>query len=100
MLSDINGYKTKQEWFLGKGSFGSVYKAEKDEKYYAIKIFQTEYLKTEYRNRLDREIKAIQKINHPNVVKFHDYGTFMDKEFEYFYIVMDLIDGKPLTEYI
>lgn len=100
MLSDINGYKTKQEWFLGKGSFGSVYKAEKDGKFYAIKIFQTEYLKTEYRNRIDREIKAIQKISHPNVVKFHDYGTFMDNEFEYFYIVMDLVEGRSLTEYI
>ena len=100
MLSNINGYTTKQEWFLGKGSFGSVYKAEKNGKFYAIKIFQTEYLKTEYKDRLDREIKAIQKITHPNVVKFHDYGTFTDKEFEYFYIVMDLVDGKSLVDYI
>lgn len=100
MLSNINGYKTKQEWFIGKGSFGSVYKVEKDGKFYAIKIFQTEYLQSEYRNRLDREIKAIQKISHPNVVKFHDYGTFVDNEFEYFYIVMDLVEGKPLTEYV
>lgn len=100
MLSNINGYITKQEWFLGKGSFGSVYKVEKDGIFYAIKIFQTEYLKTEYKGRLDREIKAIQKISHPNVVKFHDYGTFVDKEFEYFYIVMDLIDGKSLTDYV
>lgn len=100
MLSNINGYTTKQEWFLGKGSFGSVYKAEKDGKFYAIKIFQTEYLQTEYKDRLDREIKAIQKISHPNVVKLHDFGTFTDKEFEYFYIVMDLVDGKSLTEYI
>ncbi|MGI8420012.1 MAG: serine/threonine-protein kinase [Candidatus Levyibacteriota bacterium] len=100
MLSNINGYKTKPEWFIDKGSFGSVYKAEKDGKFYAIKIFQSELLKTEYKSRLDREIKAIQKISHPNVVKLHDFGTFMENEFEYFYIVMDFIEGQSLTEYV
>ncbi len=101
MLSNINGYKTKEEWFLGKGTYGSVYKAEKDGKFYAIKIFQTEFLKSEYgKDRLDREIKAIQKISHPNVVKLYEYGTFKDKEFEYFYIIMDLIEGKTLIDYI
>lgn len=100
MLTNIDGYVTKPEWFLGKGSFGSVYKVEKDGMFYAMKIFQTEYLMDEYKDRLDREIKAIQKITHPNVVKFHSYGTFIDNEFEYFYIVMDLIEGKALTEYV
>src|SRR3989344_1063571 len=100
MIPEVNGYKTKPEWFLGKGSFGSVYKAEKGGKFYAIKIFQSELLKTEYKDRLDREIKALQKISHPNVVKLHDYGTFKDKEFEYFYIVMDFVDGRPLKDYV
>ncbi len=100
MIPEINGYKTKEEWFLGRGSFGSVYKAEKDGKYFAIKIFQTEFLKDEYRKFLDREIKALQKIDHPQVVKFHESGTFTDKGFEYFYIVMDYIEGKKLSSYI
>lgn len=100
MLPDINGYKTKPEWFIGKGSFGAVYKAERDGKFYAIKIFQSELLRTEYKARLDREIKAIQKITHPNVVKFHDFGIFKEHEFEYFYIVMDLVEGRPLSDYV
>lgn len=100
MFSNINGYTTKSEWFIGKGSFGSVYKAEKDGQFFAIKIFQSELLQTEYKNRLDREIKAIQKIDHPNVVKVYDFGKFKDNEFEYFYIVMGLVEGKPLTEYV
>lgn len=100
MLNNINGYITKPEWFIGKGSFGSVYKAEKAGKFFAMKVFQSELLQTEYKDRLSREIKAIQKINHPNVVKFYDFGKFKDKEFEYFYIVMDLVEGKPLTGYV
>lgn len=100
MIPEVNGYKTKPEWFLGKGSFGSVYKAEKDGKFYAIKMFQSELLKTEYKDRLDREIKALQKISHPNVVKIYNYGIFKDKDFEYFYIVMDFINGRRLKDYV
>lgn len=100
MLSDVNGYKTRPEWFIGKGSFGSVYKVEKNGAFYALKVFQSELLKTEYKSRLDREMKALQKISHPNVVKFHDFGTFKENEFEYFYIVMDFVDGQPLTNFV
>lgn len=100
MLSNVNSYNIKPEWFIGKGSFGSVYKAEKAGKFYAIKVFQTELLQTAYKDRIDREIKALQKITHPNVVKIYDFGKFKDNEFEYFYIVMDFIEGKSLTEYV
>lgn len=100
MITSINGYATKDEWFLGKGSFGSVYKAEKDGKYFAIKIFQTELLKDEYKKFLDREVEALQKIDHPQVVKIHESGIFTDKGFEYFYIVMDFVEGNKLTSYV
>lgn len=100
MLSDVDGYKTKPEWFIGKGSFGSVYKVEKSGKFYAMKVFQSELLKTEYKVRIDYEIKALQKISHPNVVKLHDFGTFKENEFDYFYTVMDFVDGQPLTDFV
>lgn len=100
MLSDVNGYKTKPEWFIGKGSFGSVYKVEKSGKFYAMKVFQSELLKTEYKVRINHEIKALQKISHPNVVKLHDFGTFRENEFDYFYTVMDFVDGQPLTNFV
>jgi serine/threonine-protein kinase len=100
MLPNVNGYTIKSECFIGKGSFGSVYKVEKNGRFFAMKIFQAELLQTEYKDRLDREIKAIQKISHPNVVKLYDFGKFKDNEFEYFYIVMDLVEGKTLSEYI
>ncbi len=100
MISNIAGYHTKEEWFLGKGSFGSVYRAEKDGKSYAIKIFQTEFLKDEYKKFLDREVDALRKIDHPQVVKFYESGIFSDKGFDYFYIVMDFIEGKKLSTYV
>ena len=98
--SNIDGYNTKQEWFLGSGSFGAVYKAEKDGKYYALKIFRSELLQTEYKKRIDVEIKAISKVTHPNVVKLYGHGKFSDQGFDYFYIVMDFIEGVTLTSYV
>ncbi len=100
MVSNVNGYTIKPEWFIGKGSFGSVYKVEKSGNFFAMKVFQSELLQTEYKDRLDREIKALQKISHPNVVKVYDFGQFKENEFEYYYIVMDLVEGKPLSEYV
>lgn len=100
MVSEVNGYKTKSEWYIGKGSFGSVYKVEKGGIFYAMKVFQSDLLKTEYKARIDQEVKALQKITHPNVVKLHDFGTFKENEFEYFYTVMDFVDGQQLSNFV
>lgn len=82
---------------IGTGSFGAVYKAEKDGRNYAIKMIRTDILHSSAKARLDSEIKAIQKVQHPNVVKLHEHGTFTENAFEYVYIVMDLVEGVTLT---
>lgn len=101
MIGNINGYITKEEWFLGRGGFGSVYKAEKDGNFYAVKIIQTEFLKTDYdKARLQREVDALKKINHDRIVRYYEHGVYEDKGFEYFYIVMDYVEGTNLKEVI
>jgi eukaryotic-like serine/threonine-protein kinase len=48
------------------------------------------------RDRLDREIQALQTINHPNVVKLIEY-TFSSKPGQWrHYIVEEFIDGQDL----
>lgn len=37
--------------FVGSGSFGSVYKAEKQGKYYAIKVFREAYILEQYKQK-------------------------------------------------
>lgn len=98
MDQHINGYEQWQ--LIGTGSFGAVYRVVKDEKHYAIKVIRTDILHQSARARLDNEIKAIQKIQHPNVVKLYEHGSFTDNAFEYVYIVMDLIEGKTLSHYV
>lgn len=85
---------------IGSGSFGTVYKVLKDGTPYAIKVIRTDILHESARSRLDQEIKAIQKISHPNVVKLVEHGSFNDNGFEYVYIVMNLIEGRTLTSFI
>src|SRR5271165_1917355 len=50
------------------------------------------------RDRLDREIQALQIINHPNVVKLIEY-TFSSKSGQRLhYLIEEFIDGKDLKD--
>ncbi|MDA0225625.1 MAG: serine/threonine-protein kinase, partial [Proteobacteria bacterium] len=42
--------------------------------------------------RFDREVKAVAKINHPNVVQVYDFGN----EGDLAYIVMEFVEGQEL----
>lgn len=97
-MNSLKDYKIIN--LIGTGSFGAVYKAEKNGHSYAIKIIRTDILHSSAKARLDSEIKAIQKVQHPNVVKLHEHGTFTENAFEYVYIVMDLVEGVTLTSSI
>jgi len=96
----INGYKIIE--FIGKGTFGSVYKCEKDGENYAMKIFVADYIHQEFTkgddNRITREIEALKAVNSKNVAKYIHNGSFLDNNWKYFYIVMEYIDGLDLEE--
>jgi len=86
--------------FIGKGSFGSVYRCEKNGVTYAIKIFNADYVSSEYLrgadNRINREIEAMKIVDSVNVVKYIDHGTFVDNNWKYYYVVMEFMDGNDL----
>ncbi len=84
---------------LGAGGMGQVYKAFHPEvaKLVAIKVilpqgqFDTESIK-----RFEREVKASEKLVHPNIIAVLDSGRIDDQLF----MVMELIEGKDLFELI
>ncbi len=98
----INGYKFVE--FIGEGGFGSVYKVVKESKEYAIKVFREAYVLSEFRksddNRITREIKVMQKINHPFLVKYIEH--FLDDvlNVKQVFLVMEYIEGDTLREAI
>ncbi|KAL4427230.1 hypothetical protein ABPG74_022317 [Tetrahymena malaccensis] len=69
----IEGYQIVER--LGKGSFGSVYKAEKDGKIYALKMISKSYMKDRpfLRKYIQNEIESMKSINCVNCVKLYDY---------------------------
>lgn len=59
---------------VGSGSFGTVYKVEKDNVIYAAKVFSESFVLKEYtsdRNRITNEIDALKIVNSDNLVKIN-----------------------------
>ena len=84
---------------LGSGSFGKVFlgenKADTDMKV-AIKVISKSKLSEEEIEALHVEVSILQKVDHPNIVKY--YETYEDDRF--IYLVMELCPGGELIEKI
>lgn len=84
--------------FVGRGSFGVVYKAEKDGLTYAIKFIDIKNIASAYDtpDRLDREIEALKRVSSPYTVQYVADGYYSDNHMDYKYIVMEFIEGDTL----
>ncbi len=80
---------------LGQGGMGAVYRArhERLDKMVAIKILPPDCMNDPQAvSRFQREMRAVGKLQHPNIVIAHDAGESNDCHF----LVMELIDGCDL----
>jgi Serine/threonine protein kinase len=97
---NIDGYALGE--YKGKGTFGSVYRCEKDGNTYAMKIFSADFVSNEFLNgsdnRITREIEALKIVNSKHVVKYIDDGNFIDNGWKYYYVVMDYVNGEDLEK--
>ena len=84
------------EKVLGEGSFGEVFLTKIDGKdgYYATKKLDRKIEKTDAFKYLRNEIFILQKLNHPNIVKYEN----IKKTSKHFYIVMEYCNGGELTK--
>ncbi len=84
---------------IGEGGMAVVYKG-KDRllnRYVAIKILRPEFLKDEkFIDNFRKESQAAAGLAHPNIVAVYDVG----QELNVNYIVMELIEGKALSDII
>ena len=99
----IDGYEIIK--YVGKGQFGTVYVCRKNEKEYAMKIFNLEYVSDEYNvhgenNRIKREIEALKRIKHKNTINYIDDGTFDNNNQKYIYVIMEQANGMELKQYM
>lgn len=94
---EIGGYVLDE--LIGIGGMGVVYKARRkdDNLQVALKVLIYNYLhKDEFIARFEREAEALQKLNHPNVVKVLDSGRHGD----IYYIVTEYLEGVNLLSYL
>ena len=98
----IEGYEIIEG--LGKGAFGNVYTVVKGDKKYALKEINYTQLVNSNMNaqekksitQISKEIEAYKSMDHPSIVKYEN--SFVKEECVY--IVMELVEGKALSEYI
>ena len=84
---------------IGEGGMAVVYKAKCRllNRYVAIKILRPEYTKDEqFVENFKRESQSAAGLSHPNIVSVYDVG----KEGNIHFIVMELVEGKTLSELI
>ena len=84
---------------IGEGGMGVVYRAhdERLDRDVAIKVLHRDVAKDADRlSRFEREAKAVAKLDHPNILAIHDFGT--DEGVTY--AVTELLDGQNLRQSI
>ncbi|HWO25791.1 MAG TPA: serine/threonine-protein kinase [Kofleriaceae bacterium] len=83
---------------IGEGGFGQVWHArrEADREPVAIKILHLELVRsTDAMTRFQRELEAIKRLQHPNVVRALDHGTIPDGRP---YLVLEFLEGPSLRD--
>lgn len=85
---------------IGEGGFGQVWSAyrDTDDRHCAVKVLHLELVRSiDALTRFQRELDAIQRLQHPNVVSAMDHGTLSDGRP---YLVLEYIQGPSLRDVI
>lgn len=84
---------------IGEGGMATVRKARDTAlgRVVAVKVLRPQYASdAEFRERFRREAQSAAALSHPNIVNVYDVGQHDGAN----YIVMELVDGRPLSEII
>ena len=84
---------------IGSGGMANVYKAKchRLNRLVAIKILKSELAENaEFRRRFRDESLAVAQLSHANIVSIYDVSSSQGTD----YIVMELIDGITLKQYM
>ena len=98
-IGQIVAEKFKVLSLLGTGGMGSVYLVEEihSRKRYALKTLLAAQTTDRTIMRFQQEAKATSLLNHPNLVRLHEFGLIHD---EHPFFVMDYCEGETLADRI
>jgi eukaryotic-like serine/threonine-protein kinase len=95
---DLIADKYRLTSLLGEGGMGSVWLARNQTLHVdvALKLIRRDVARdAKTAARLLQEARATARLNHPSIVRVHDYGETSTGDP---FIVMELLDGEPLDE--
>lgn len=84
---------------LGSGGMGAVYRAKDTrlERAVALKVLPPKMASNpEWRQRFEREARAIAAVDHPNIVTLYS----VEEAQGLYFLTMQLVEGRPLSELI
>ncbi|MDF1561619.1 MAG: serine/threonine-protein kinase [Deltaproteobacteria bacterium] len=96
--TELDG-RYRLESLLGDGGMGQVFRATQLslERTVAVKLLREEVsTDDQMRQRFDREAKILSGLDHPGIVRVHDYGVHEGCP----YLVMDLVQGRTLEAHL
>ena len=81
---------------VGRGGMGAVYRVKQKnlDRTVALKVFLYRPDDPEFTARFQREARALARLNHPNIVTVHDFGS---REHVH-YLIMEFVDGLNLRQ--
>jgi len=81
---------------IARGGVGIIYKARQRglDRTVALKVLQSGAVSPEHVQRFLHEAQAAAKLQHPNIVPIHDFGTHQGLHF----FTMDYIEGESLAQ--
>ncbi len=102
LIGKLVGGRFRVEAFLAAGGMGSVYKAVQEPlgRAVALKVLRppsTPAMDGAFGERFLLEAATIARLNHPNTVVVHDYGSTDDGTL---YFVMEFLDGRTLSRFV
>jgi tRNA A-37 threonylcarbamoyl transferase component Bud32 len=102
LVGQLIGGRYRVTGVLGEGGMGKVYVGEQQMgstvRKVAIKTLHSHLSKDpSVLARFHRECGTVAQLEHPNTIKFYDFGATPDGTL---YIAMEFVDGKPLSDVI
>lgn len=74
---------------ISSGSGGTVYRASRDGRAFAVKLVPLG-------RRGEREVDALRRVRSPHVVSFRGYSLWPDDEPRFLVLALELVEGRPL----
>ncbi len=102
LIGQVVGGRFRITGLLGEGGMGRVYTGEQQMgtsiRKVAVKTLLTEFSSDpQVQARFMRECGTVSELEHPNTIKFHDFGQTDSQEL---YIAMEYVDGKALSDIV